>query len=87
MVSIFNKLFGKKKQCKSNAFSDVLEVNRLLAFEERMRVLLEQDKFLARSDYEPLLVEFASLKETFTGLQKQRLLVISVKRMGLTKQG
>lgn len=79
MVSIFNKLFGKKKQCKSNAFSDVLEVNRLLAFEERMRVLLEQDKFLARSDYEPLLVEFASLKETFTGLQKQRLLVISVK--------
>lgn len=74
MVSIFNKLFGKKKQCKSNAFSDVLEVNRLLAFEERMRVLLEQDKFLARSDYEPLLVEFASLKETFTGLQKTKTL-------------
>jgi DNA helicase-4 len=83
MVSIFNKLFGKKKQCKSNAFSDVLEVNRLLAFEERMRVLLEQDKFLARSDYEPLLVEFASLKETFTGLQKTKTLGYFCKKNGI----
>lgn len=83
MVSIFNKLFGKKKQCKSNAFSDVLEVNRLLAFEERMRVLLEQDKFLARSDYEPLLVEFASLKETFTGLQKTKTLGYLCKKNGI----
>lgn len=74
MVSIFNRLFGKKKQCKQNAFSDVLEVNRLSAFEERLRVLLKQDRFLARSDYEPLLVEFASLKETFTGLQKTKTL-------------
>lgn len=83
MVSIFNKLFGKKKQCKSNAFSDVLEVNRLLALEERMRVLLEQDKFLARSDYEPLLVEFASLKETFTGLQKTKTLGYFCKKNGI----
>lgn len=83
MVSIFNKLFGKKKQCKSNAFSDVLEVNRLLAFEERMRVLLEQDKFLARSDYEPLLMEFASLKETFTGLQKTKTLGYFCKKNGI----
>ena len=83
MVSIFNRLFGKKKQCKPNAFSGVLEVNRLLAFEERLRVLLEQDKFLARSDYEPLLVEFASLKETFTGLQKTKTLDYFCKNNGI----
>ncbi len=86
MFSFFNKLFGKKRLYNLNASSEAPEIKRLLEFEERMRVLLEQDKFLARSDYNPLLVEFAPLKEIFEGLQATNTIEYFCKSNGIEEK-
>ena len=50
------------------------EVARLVDFENRLRLLLDTDIYIARSDYEPLFKEYRDIYEHFSALKKSNTL-------------
>lgn len=69
-MSVFRKILDFLS--KSSALERVQspEVARLVDFEKRLRLLLDADIFIARSDYEPLFQEYKDIYEHFSALKK-----------------
>ena len=73
MAFIFSKLFNLGKAKRSEVVMTV-ELERLCQFEDALNDLLEQDIYIARSDYKDLRDENASIFSHFKVLQDSKML-------------
>ena len=73
MANLFSKLFNLGKN-KRTEVSMTAELERLCQFEKKLNDLLEQDIYIARSDYKELRDENASIYSHFKVLQDSKTL-------------
>lgn len=73
MANLFSKLFNLGKNKKTEV-SMTAELERLCQFEKKLNDLLEQDIYIARSDYKELRDENASIYSHFKVLQDSKTL-------------
>jgi hypothetical protein len=85
-MSVLSRIFGEKPSATDNtsvARTTTPEFDRLLAFGGALKRLLDEDKYLARSDYKPLTEEYADTQQFFENLQKSYLLSMYCAENGL----
>ena len=73
-MSFFDKIFRRKLTKTKGFVSNTPEVQSLLEYENSMRLLLAQDRFIARSDYVNLHKDYASLYDVYTKLRDSNVL-------------
>lgn len=73
-MSIFSWIFGKQE--KSIHVEDVTspELTKLADFEHKLKVLLDDDKYIARRDYKPLCEDYQNLHMHFSTLNNSNTL-------------
>lgn len=74
-MSFLDKIFRRKLTKTKSFVSNTPEVQSLLEYESSMRLLLAQDRFIARSDYVNLHKDYASLYDVLTKLRDSNVLV------------
>ena len=88
-MSFLSRIFGTKHETteKSSVNSaSTPEFNRLLAFGGALMRLLNEDRFIARSDYKPIVEEYADIKTFFLNLQASNLLGMYCEKNGLDEE-
>ena len=76
-MSLLTRIFGTKTESanKSSATpASTPEFDRLLAFGSALMRLLKEDRYIARSDYKPIVEEYADVRTFFLNLQASGLL-------------
>lgn len=76
-MSLISRIFGEKKSRSSNRteqHTTTPEFQRLLEFGKTLQQLLKEDKYIARSDYRPIVKEYSDIKDFFQNLQSTNLL-------------
>ena len=76
-MSLLSRIFGTKSEATENASATLAstpEFDRLLAFGCALMCLLNEDRYIARSDYKPIVEEYADIKTFFLNLQASNLL-------------
>ena len=76
-MSLLSRIFGTKPgvtEQSSATPATTPEFDRLLAFGGALMRLLNEDKYIARSDYKPIVEEYADIKTFFLNLQTANLL-------------
>lgn len=85
-MSILSRIFGEKPtpaDKPSAEFTITPEFQRLLDFGRSLQSLLNEDRFIARSDYKPIVDNFADIKAFFQNLQTSNLLGLYCDKNGL----
>ena len=88
-MSILSRIFGTKTAAASKAQAaqaTTPEFERLLAFGGALKRLLDEDRFLARSDYKRIVEEYADIKAFFLSLQSSDLLTMYCEKNGLDEK-
>ncbi len=73
-MSVFSKIIKYLSNSPAEEKSYTPEIVRLFDFEKRLRILLDSDMYIARSDYKPLFKEYKGIYEQFSMLQKSKTL-------------
>ena len=74
-VSILSRIFGKKpSHAEKTTVAPTPEYASLLQFTQRLNSLLQDDKYLARSDYRQLIDEYAETNTFFANLKTAKTL-------------
>lgn len=74
-MSIFSKLFKlKKKSVYEDIPNTPQELSYLRNFEKSINILLDKDAYIARSDFQPLITEYADFFEKFKILHDSKTL-------------
>ena len=88
-MSFLNRIFGTKPKATektSATLASSAEFDRLLAFGGALMRLLNEDRFIARSDYKPIVEEYADIKTFFLNLQASNLLGMYCEKNGLDEE-
>ena len=88
-MSFLSRIFGIKPEAteKSSATpASTPEFDRLLAFGSALMRLLNDDRYIARSDYKPIVEEYADTKRFFLNLQNSDLLGMYCEKNGLNEE-
>ena len=88
-MSLLSHIFGTKP--KVNEKSSVTpastpEFDHLLAFGGALMRLLNEDRYIARSDYRPIVEEYADSKKFFLNLQDSNLLGMYCEKNGIEEE-
>ena len=77
-MGLFSKIFGRKKTKQSFVESESKkwpeEYRRVKDFNDKLESLLRLDRFIARSDYNPIVEEYKELPGFFGTLEKSGML-------------
>ena len=85
-MSLLSRIFGTKPEAPEKAsavLASTPEFDRLLAFGGALMSLLNEDRYIARSDYKPIVEEYADIKTFFLNLQASNLLSMYCEKNGL----
>lgn len=74
-MSLLGRIFGEKSKSTSLVGSTP-EFERLLAFGADIQKLLKEDRYIARSDYKPIVDAYSDVRVFFTNLQATNLLTL-----------
>lgn len=88
-MSLLGRIFGTKPGAteKSSATpASTPEFDRLLAFGGALMRLLNEDRYIARSDYSPIVEEYNETKKFFLNLQDSNLLGMYCEKNGLEEE-
>ncbi len=88
-MSLLSRLFGTKSIVTENSSgtpASTSEFDRLLAFGGELKRLLKEDRYIARSDYKPIVDEFSDVKTFFLNLQASNLLSMYCEKNGLDEE-
>ena len=88
-MSLLSRIFGTKPgvtEQSSATPASTPEFDRLLAFGGALMRLLNEDKYIARSDYKPIVEEYADIKTFFLNLQTANLLGMYCEKNGLDEE-
>lgn len=81
------KIFGNsnKSIVREHGFNTTAEYTKTISFNKALDALLIQDKFIARKDYKPLILEYENLSNFYTTLQTSNLLEEYISKYRLNK--
>lgn len=85
-MSLLSRIFGEKRkpaEKTSNTPATTPEFERLLAFGRDLQRLMSEDRFIARSDYSPIIKEYIDIKGFFDSLLTSGLLDMYCEKNGL----
>ena len=88
-MSILSRIFGTKiGATKKTSETQIItpEFDRLLAFGRALMCLLNEDRYIARSDYKPIIEEYSDTKDYFISLQKANVLSMYCEKNGLEEE-
>ena len=88
-VSLLGRIFGPKSEATEKSSvtqASTPEFDRLLAFGNALMRLLNEDRYIARSDYKPIVGEYADIKTFFLNLQTYNLLGMYCEKNGLDEE-
>ena len=88
-MSLLNRIFGTKPGAtEKSSVTPVLtpEFDRLLTFGGALMRLLNEDRYIARSDYSPIVEEYNDTKKFFLNLQDSNLLGMYCEKNGLEEE-
>ena len=88
-MSLLSRIFGTKSEATekaSAALASTPEFDRLLAFGCALMRLLNEDRYIARSDYKPIVEEYTDIKTFFLNLQASNLLGMYCEKNGLDEE-
>jgi hypothetical protein len=88
-MSLLSRIFGTKSEATekaSAALASTPEFDRLLAFGSALMRLLNEDRYIARSDYKPIVEEYTDIKTFFLNLQVSNLLGMYCEKNGLDEE-
>ena len=87
-MSLLSRIFGSKSKTTENAPTSPTtpEFESLLAFGRDLQRLLKADKYIARSDYKPIVEKYAKTRDHFETLQSSNLLADYCKTNGLDEK-
>ena len=86
---MLSRIFGEKSTAveKTSAVpASTPEFDRLLAFGGALMRMLKEDRYIARSDYKPIVEEYADIKKFFSNLQDSNLLGMYCEKNGLEEE-
>ena len=88
-MSLLSRIFGTKSEATeitSITPASTPEFDRLLAFGGALKRLLNEDRYIARSDYRPIVDEYNDTKSFFLNLQDSDLLGLYCEKNGLEEK-
>jgi len=88
-MSLLSRIFGTKPEATEKSSvtpAPTPEFNRLLAFGGALMRLLNEDRYIARSDYRPIVEEYNETKIFFKNLQDSNLLGMYCEKNGLEEE-
>ena len=88
-MSLLSRIFGARtssleKQSLNHKVAK--EFNRLLAFGGELQLLLNEDKYIARSDYKPIIEKYSDIQAFFENLKASDLLALYCEKNGLDEK-
>ena len=84
-MSFWDKFFKRRKEVAKDE-TPSMELTSLAAFEGRVDELLSRDEFVARSDYKPVVGEYARLYSQLNTLRKTGTLPYFCNEKGIPLQ-
>ena len=88
-MSLLSRIFGTKPEATENPSETPTitpEFESLLAFGGALQRLLKEDRYIARSDYKPIVEEYQKTKFFFENLQASNLLPMYCQTNGLEEK-
>ena len=88
-MSILSRIFGEKRKAAGEppvAVQITPEYHRLLDFGHALHHLLKEDRYVARSDYRPILEEYDDVRLFFENLNISELLSMYCEKNGLDEK-
>ena len=88
-MSLLSRIFGTKQEATEKSTvtaTSTPEFESLLAFGGALMRLLNEDRYIARSDYKPLVEEYEKTRTFFENLQSSNLLTMYCEKNGLDEK-
>ena len=88
-MSLLDRIFGKKPEDTEKTPvtpASTPEFESLLAFGGALKRLLNEDRYIARSDYKPIVEEYDKTRTFFENLQASNLLTMYCEKNGLDEK-
>lgn len=85
-MSLLSRIFGEKPTRTNKTSGNhtmTAEFQGLLDFGRALQSLLKEDRYIARSDYKPIVDAYADIKSFFLNLQASNLLSLYCEQNGL----
>jgi DNA helicase-4 len=85
-MSLLSRIYGDKSSATEKTSVTPVsspQFERLLSFGGALQRLLKEDRYIARSDYRPIIEEYAEVEDFFLNLQTSDLLSMYCEKHGL----